>query len=289
MRTNGKETKMYLVTGATGNVGSKVVAQLLDSGAEVRVFTRDPAKVGHWGDRVEIAVGEFGQLDSFERGIAGVDGAFLVGGTTDQESYRRLIAIAKAQGNPRIAFLSTLMAGAPESQIGQLHKDKEDAIRESGLPAKFVRPGSFMTNTYQWIGTIKAEGVVYNPMGTGKFAAIAPEDIAAVAVKALTDPELSGDPFELTGGELLDVPEQVSILADVLGRPIRCVDVPIESAIQGMIRAGASAQLAAAVAQSLEAIRDGRIVTVRDTVKRVTGHEPKTFAAWARENAARFG
>ena len=279
---------MYLVTGATGNVGSKVVAQLLGSGAKVRVFTRDPGKVSHWGDRVEVAVGDFGRLDSFERAIAGVDGAFLMGGITDHESYGRLIAAAKAQGNPRIAFLSSILADAPEFLVGRLHKEKEDAFRESGLPAKFVRPGAFMTNIYQSIGTIKAEGVVYNATGTGKIAAIAPEDIAAVAVKALTDPELSGETFEVTGGALISVPEQASILAEVLGKPIRSVDVPVESAVQGMIRAGVPAQLAAGVAQSLQAIRDGRTVIVTDTVKRVTGQEPKTFAVWARENAARF-
>jgi (4-alkanoyl-5-oxo-2,5-dihydrofuran-3-yl)methyl phosphate reductase len=145
-----------------------------------------------------------------------------------------------------------------------------------------------MTNTYQWIGTIKAEGVVYNAMGTGKSAPIAPEDIAAVAVKALTVPSLSDEVFELTGSQLLSVPEQVTILADVLGKPIRCVDVPMETAVQGLIRAGIPAQIAAAVGQSFEAIRDGRARALNNTVERVTGNQPKTFEAWAREHASRF-
>jgi len=279
---------MYLVTGATGNVGSNVVAQLLDRKAKVRVFVRDPAKVAHWGDRVEIAIGDFGKPVTFARAVAGVEGGFLMNGGPDQEPFRQLIAAARAHGNPRIVFLSTLLAGAPEFQIGKLHKDKEDVIRESGLPGKFIRPGGFMTNSYQWIGTIKAEGVVYNPMGTGKSAPIAPEDIAAVAVQALTVPSLSDEVFELTGSQLLSVPEQVNILADVLGKPIRCIDVPTETAVQGLIRAGIPAQVAAAVGQSFEAIRDGRAIAVRDTVERVTGNQPKTFETWAREHASRF-
>jgi uncharacterized protein YbjT (DUF2867 family) len=279
---------MYLVTGATGNVGSQVVAQLLDRKEKVRVFVRDPGKVAHWGDRVEVAIGDFEKPDTFARAIAGVEGGFLMNGGPDREPFRQLIAAARAQGEPRIVFLSTLLAGAPEFQIGKLHKDKEDAIRESGLPGKFIRPGGFMTNSYQWIGTIKAEGVVYNAMGTGKFAPIAPEDIAAVVVKALTVPSLSDEVFELTGSQLLSVPEQVSILADVLGKPIRCVDVPTETAIQGLIRAGIPAQVAAAVGQSFKAIRDGRAIAVKNTVERVTGNQPKTFEAWAREHASRF-
>jgi uncharacterized protein YbjT (DUF2867 family) len=279
---------MYLVTGASGNVGSNVVSQLLDSGQKVRVFTRDPSKVARWGDRVQVAVGEFGKPETFARAIAGVDGVFLMNGGPDREPFRQLIASAKAQGDPRIVFLSTILADAPESQIGKLHKDKEDAIRESGLQGKFVRAGGFMTNTYQWINTIKTEGVVYNPMGTGRFAPIAPEDIAAVAVKALSAPGLADEVFELTGGELLNVPEQVGILEGVLGKPIRCVDVPRETAVQGLIRAGVPAQVAAAVGQSYEAVRDGRVTAVKDTVERITGNQPKTFQAWAREHAARF-
>ena len=279
---------MYLVTGATGNVGSEVVAQLLASGEKVRVFTRDPGKVAHWHDRVQVAIGDFGKPETFAHAFAGVEGAFLMNGGPDGEPFAQLLAAAKAQGNPRIVFLSTILAGAPEFQIGKLHKDKEDAIRESRLPAKFVRATGFMTNTYQWIGTMKAEGVVYNPMGSGKFPPIAPEDIAAVAVKALTAQSPSDEVFEVTGGALLSVPEQVGILAAVLGKPLRCVDVPTETAVQNFIRAGLPAHIAAALGQSLEAVRNGRAAAVKDTVRRVTGNPPKTFESWARAHAARF-
>src|SRR5277367_2172495 len=172
--------------------------------------------------------------------------ATLMNGGPDAASFRRLVAAAKVWGDPRIVFLSTILAGMPDSRMGQLHKEREDAIRESGLPGKFVRPGGFMTNAFQWIGTIKAEGAVYNAMGNGKFAPIAPEDIAAVVVEALKAPNYPDEVFELTGRELLSVPEQVGILARVLGKPIRCVDVPVETAIQGLIRAGVPAQMAAA-------------------------------------------
>src|SRR5258708_7302114 len=171
---------MYLVTGATGNVGSEVVKQLLAKGQKVRVFTRDAAKVAHWGDRVEVAIGDFTSPETFAKAVAGVEGVFIMNGPLDGGIFRQLIAATKAQGSPRVVFLSSLFAGSPESQIGQLHKDKEDVIRASGLPGRFIRAGAFMTNAYQWLGKIKAEGVVYNAMGAGKVAPIAAEDIAAV-------------------------------------------------------------------------------------------------------------
>lgn len=279
---------MYLVTGATGNVGRQVVNQLLANGQKVRVFTRDAAKVARWSNQVEVAVGDFTSPETFAQAVQGVEGAFIMNGALEGGRFRQLITAAKAQGSPRLVFLSTLFAGFPESPIGQLHKDKEDVIRASGLAGKFVRAGGFMTNAYQWLGSIKTEGTVYNALGTGKVAPVAAEDIAAVVVHALTHLDRAPEVFEVTGGELLTVPEQVGILSRAVNKPLRCVDVPTETAVQGFISAGTPAPVAAAVGQSFEAIRDGQMAFIKDTVKQVTGRQPRTFQSWAEEHAPSF-
>lgn len=288
MSDSTRGERVYLVAGATGNVGSGVVTQLLAQGMRTRVFTRDAAKVERWGDRVEVAAGDFQKPDTFARAVSGAEAVFLMSQSPDQQAFARLIDAAKSSGQPRIVFLSSLAAKQPELQIGILHKQKEDTIRASGLLATFVRPGGFMSNVYQWIGSINAEGVVYNPMGDTRFPPIAPEDIAAVAFKSLIDPALSGKTFELTGGELLSVPEQVEILAKVLGRPIQCVDITVEKAIENMTRAGVPAPIARAVGESYGAVREGGIFGVTDTVEKVTGTQPMTFESWARKHASRF-
>ena len=66
---------------------------------------------------------------------------------------------------------------------------------------------------------VKAQGAVYNAMGAGRSAPIAPEDVAAVAAKILTSPDGLGQVLVLTGDELLTVPEQVEILSRALGNP----------------------------------------------------------------------
>ncbi len=283
-----RRDEKYLIAGATGNVGSVIVSRLLEAGFNPRLFTRDPKKVAQWGDRVEVAVGDFQNPDTFGRALDGIDAVYLMHQSPDQNAFANLVAALKDSGKPRLVFLSSLAANQPDLQIGRMHKQKEDTIRASGVQAKFLRPGGFMSNTYQWIAAINAEGVVYNAMGEARFPPIAPEDIAEVAVKALVDPGLVDEVLELTGGELLSVPEQVDILAKVLERPLRCLDVPIERAAENLIRAGVPAQMAAAVAESFAAVRNGRIVAITDTVETVTGHKPLTFEAWARKHAAQF-
>ncbi|WP_158752301.1 NAD(P)H-binding protein [Acidobacterium sp. S8] len=279
---------MYLVTGATGNVGREVTGQLLQAGEKVRVFTRDASKVAHWGDRVEIAVGDFTDQESFRRAAAGVKGVFLMNGILDNGVFRKLVAAAKDEGVERITFLSSAAANHPELLMGKLHKDKEDAIRESGVRGSFLRPNGFMSNTYQWGKNVKADGVVYNPMGSGRFAPIAPEDIAAVAVKTLTDGESAGEILELTGGELIDVPEEVSILSRILGKELRCVEITTEAAAQGLVQSGIPEHVAKAVAKTFETVREGQAAVVKDTFEKLMGRRPMTFEEWAKKHASRF-
>lgn len=209
-------------------------------------------------------------------------------GGPNLETFERLMATAEADGKPKIVFLSSITAATPELKIGKIHKDKEDAIRKAGLEGKFLRAGGFMSNTYQWIGSIKAESVIYNGFGNTQFPPVAPEDIEAVAVKALTQ-NLQGEVLDVTGGQMLNVEEEAGILAKILGRPLRCVDVPMEVAVEGLIRSGVPAELAAAVGESFQAFRERRSGSeMKDTVERLTGKRPMTFEAWARKHATRF-
>ncbi|HEX4022364.1 MAG TPA: NAD(P)H-binding protein [Acidobacteriaceae bacterium] len=278
---------MYLIIGATGNVGSEVVAQLLAARKPVRVFTRDAAKVAHLKDRVEVAVGDLMQSDTFAKTLDGVEAVFLMNGVLDGNAFRHAIEAMKAAGGPRVVFLSTLFAADSDSPIGQVHKDKEDVLRASGLHCSFVRAGNFMTNTFQWLDTIRQNGSVFNSMGAGKTAPVAPQDIAAVAVKALTDRD-AAEIYEVTGGELLTLPEQVAILSRIMGKPIRVVDITSAQAEEGLLKAGFPPFVAKAVSHSYEDIRKGKMAYVRDTVQTAKGALPVTYETWVESQAARL-
>lgn len=275
---------MFLVTGATGNVGSEVVEQLLAAGEQVRVFTRDAGKAARWAGRVEAVTGSFEETDRFAAACTGAKGVFLMNAAVEAAVFERLVEAAKKAGVETAVFLSSVTAGTPELAIGRMHLEKEDAIRAAGLTGRFVRATGFMTNTLAWKRTINAEGAVYHPLGDGRAAVVAQEDMAAVAVKALTAPETMEEVLEVTGGAAMTVAEQVAVLERVLGRTIRCVEISVAQAVAGMVQAGVPEPVARAVGESFAVVREGGGAGVSDTVRRVVGREPVGFEPWARRH-----
>jgi uncharacterized protein YbjT (DUF2867 family) len=278
---------LYLVIGATGNVGREVVAELLAVGERVRVFTRNAQKAERWAGKVEVALGDLGHAASVGRAADGVAGIFVMT-SGEAPPVEALAAAIQKSGSPRVTFLSTLDAGEPHIRLERRHAAQEEAWRASGLPCAFVRPGAFMSNTFQWISTIKSQGVVYNPLGDAKVAPIAPRDIARVAVETLRRPDLTGQAFRLTGPDLLSAPDQVAILSRVLGKSLLCVEVPIQAAVDGMIRGGMPADFADILREMLEHIRTERVSVRTSEVERITSKKPLSFEAWALENRGAF-
>jgi uncharacterized protein YbjT (DUF2867 family) len=280
---------MYLITGASGNVGSEVVSQLLAAGHSVRVYVRDASKAAQWGDRVEVAVGDYDAPDAFAAALDdGIEGVFLMN-VGSGDAFRQLVAHAASKPAMRVVFLSTAMVEtAPDTLLGRLHHEKEDIIRQAGLKGRFLRPTGFMSNAYLWLPAIKEHSMVPNPMGTGLAAPIAPEDIAAVAVRALTDAALTDEVLRLTGGELISVPEQVALLAQALDRPLRCVDITLDEAAENLARFGLPQPVAASVVRAYEAVKAGRAATMSDTVERLLGRQPMRFEQWLAQHVDRF-
>jgi uncharacterized protein YbjT (DUF2867 family) len=103
-----------------------------------------------------------------------------------------------------------------------LHADIERLIAAAGLESTIIRPGMFASNTlYWWASAIHADGVVRWPYGAAETAPVDDRDVAAVAARTLYQDGHGGRDYVLTGPESLSQAEQVSIIGDVLGHPIR--------------------------------------------------------------------
>lgn len=281
---------MILVTGATGTVGSEVVAQLLAAGQPVRVLTRSPEKAAKYAAHVEIAQGDLANPESLIAAFAGIDKVFLLATGLDIPKLEaNAVDAAKKAGVKHIVKLSA--AGAeiePGIQLGRWHRESEKYLEESGIAWTILRPGSFDSNTLSWAGTIKEKGMVFHVTGNGKTTPIDPADIAAVAVAALTTPGHERKIYNLTGPEALSVEEQVARISKTIGKPIQAIDTPEAAARSGMLAQGMPHPLVEAVLELMALTRGGHGGATTTTVEEVLGRKARTFDAWLQDHVDAF-
>jgi uncharacterized protein YbjT (DUF2867 family) len=281
---------MILVTGATGHVGRELVRQLDDIGAACRVLVRDPARAAGLPERAERATADLDDQATLDLAFAGVDRLFLLVPGIGLEHTEHAVAAARAAGVRHVVYLSSYaVIGNPIPAMGRWHHQREQLIRAAGLPATFLRPCGFMTNALDWLPTIRSEGYVLDPVGPGRAGVIDPADIAAVAARALTEDGHQGREYLLTGGEALTVAEQVRILAAAAGRDIATRPVATAAeAVRSRYPHGAPPALAEALIEGLALMRADTAGVLSDTVRRVLGRPPRTFADWCATNAGAF-
>ncbi len=280
---------IFLITGATGDVGSKVVEHLLQHGDRPRVFVRDAAKARSlFGDRVDIFAGDLADAASLKAALDGADTLFLVNSGPRIPMLNELAArSAKSAGITHLVKLSSLDVELGLA-IGAWHERGEAAIRASGIPYTFVRPTGFMSNLLAWAHSVKAEGVVRASTGDGRRPFIHTADIAAVAAAALTTRRYAGETLAITGPEALSFSEITERIGATIGRRLQFQSISDEEAGQRFSATGASPEEVEAHIALWRAIREGRVATVTDEVQRILGREPKALDQWIIENAATF-
>jgi uncharacterized protein YbjT (DUF2867 family) len=279
----------YLITGATGDVGTRVVDQLVERGERPRVFVRDAAKARtRFGESVDVRVGDLGDCESLTAALRGIYVLFLVTSGPQIPMLDELAArAARAAHVDYVVKLSSLDV-EQSLAIGAWHEQGEAAIRASGVPHTFLRPSGFMTNLLAWADSIRTEGVVRTSTGSGKRAFIHSDDIAAVAVRALTSGESMGEALALTGSEALNFVEVAAKIGEAIGRPLRYETLSDEEARRRFQATGASVEETDAHVELWRAIREGRLGMTTDVVERVLGRKPIGLDRWIAEKVDAF-
>jgi uncharacterized protein YbjT (DUF2867 family) len=283
-------TMNYLITGATGNIGSLVVNRLLDRGERPRVLARDAQKaLSRYGDRVDIFVGDFSDATSMAAALSGVD-AFLLVSSVDDLAARDEVAAkaAKAAGVKHLVKISSMSIPQKNIMTGMWHAQGEAVVRATGVPFTFVRSAGFMENCLQWARSIKSEGVVRSSAGDGKTPVIHSQDISDVSVKALTTQAYIGETLTVSGPEMLSYPEMLAKIGAVIGKPLRYEVLSDEEERRQLVARNRPPHMVDAILSIFRATREGRIAGVTDTVERVLGRKPLTFDRWLEEHAAAF-
>lgn len=277
-----------LVTGASGNVGSRIVRMLAARDIPVRALVRRRDRVA-FAAPVEIVEGNYEDLASLRRALSGVDRLYLIAAGPDLTRHDASVIDAAEEANvEHIVKLSVAGAPSEASPIPTWHRAGEKRLEASGRAWTFLRPASFASNALGWAGPIRARATVFGALGETALPVIDPDDIAAVSVHVLTTPGHAGKAYTLTGPEALTTARQVEVLSEVLDKRLTYVNVPDEAAQKGMIDGGMPKAWAEALIGLIQQLRALGRVEPTTAVRELIEREPRTFRAWAEANVAAF-
>jgi len=276
---------MILVTGATGNIGSEIVRQLVQEGRRIRVLSRNPEKVSQFPKSVEFVKGDLQEPDTLKATFAGIEKAFLLAHAMELPIItRKFVEVAKKAGVKHIVLNSSSMP--PKTKIGGWHLEAENILKSSGLDWTMLRPGNLVSNTVRWAEMIRSQGAVFSP-GNEKTVPIDPRDVGVVAAKVLIGTGHEGKTYALTGPEALSPSEQLDCIAKAIGKTLKFVEVSIQVARANMLKSGMPELLVDAI---LELMRvDGPEATrTTTTVLEITGRPARNYAEWVKDHSKLF-
>ncbi|WP_431901075.1 NAD(P)H-binding protein [Nonomuraea sp. bgisy101] len=269
-------TSPILVLGGTGKTGRRVAAGLRAQGHTARVASRSGETRFDWADEA-----------TWKPALSGARAAYVVDSQAADAAttLRAFGELAAAHGVERLVLLSARVW----AEMG-VPSDAEQAVRESDTAWTILRPTWFMQNFSEdpmLTGPVAA-GDVRLPAGEGKEPFVDLEDVADVAVAALTGQGHDGQIYELSGPEAITWREAVGEVARAAGRAIGYTPLSVARYREEAAALGYPAEYTALLGELFEHIRQGRADHVSDGVQRVLGREPGDFASYARRTGAAF-
>lgn len=263
---------LTLVLGATGKTGRRVVQRLVEKDYAVRNGSRQSDPSFDWDDQ-----------SSWDTVLDGVTAAYIsyapdlaIPGATD--AIRAVIERAVDHGVRRLALLSG--RGEEEAQ------ECERIIQRADIEWTVVRCSWFSQNFSEgeFLSMVLA-GEVALPAGEVGEPFVDVDDIADVAVAALTEDGHAGQVYEVTGPRLLTFAEAVEEISQATGRAIRYMQIPQEAFAAGIAEAGLPEDIAWLLNYLFATVLDGRNASLGDGVQKALGREPRDFADFCRSAA----
>jgi uncharacterized protein YbjT (DUF2867 family) len=265
--------KTTLVLGGTGKTGRRVVERLMGRGIPVRVGSRSGEPPFDWEDEATWAPA----LRDVESVYVSYYPDLAVPGAV--AAVRSFAELAVESGVRRLVLLSG--RGEEEAQRA------ERAVQEAGAEWTILRSSWFSQNfSESYLLEPVLSGEVALPAGDMPEPFVDAEDIADVAVAALTEDGHGGQLYELTGPRLLTFEEAVGEIAEATGRKIRYVPVSVEQYASMLAEHDVPAEYVWLLTYLFTEVLDGRNAHLTDGVRRALGREPRDFADYARETAA---
>ncbi len=282
---------MILVTGASGQVGSQVLNEVLKAGMPAKAIYRSEDDAAKRPAGAQTVIADFADQEAMSRALQGVDQVFLVCGPVPQlvELESKGIEACKVAGVKHIVQNSALGAGTFDSSFPKWHSEVEKFIDGSGIPRSIIRPNSFMQNVVNYYApTIRTQGAFYSSMGNARVSFIDTRDIGAFVAKLFSSPAHQGKTYELNGPEAFTYAELAEQISQVTGTPVRYVDIPVAQQRQAMADQGMPAWQVDALLDLQRYYTEGRGGEVDDVFQNVVGRPLTRMADFLKEFAGAF-
>lgn len=298
---------VYLVTGAGGGIGSvsrQVVRLLLDGGQSVRAMVRRNDERANVLRELgaEVVIGDLTNPRDVANAIAGVERMFFnMSVSPDYLTATSIVCAVALEAAPvevivnmsQMTVSQMTLTSTSESNQHRLHWLAEHIMNWSGVPVVHVRPTVFLENpllTMLAANSIRENGALVLPFGSGRTSPIAAADVARVVAAVLREPaERIGKVYELTGPEVLDIDGIAAQYSRALGRPVVAEDLPLDDWTDRVLTPiGLPAHVAQHIATMARLHRDGRYDRSTDDVAQITGAPAQTVEQYVAAHADVF-
>jgi NAD(P)H dehydrogenase (quinone) len=284
---------MILVTGATGQYGTKVLEHLLTKDIEaprISALVRDAAKGQHLQDQgIELRVGNYADVDSLVRALQGVDTLLLVSsndrGAVENRTAHHLNVIQAAKTAQVKHLVYTSFVTKPAFQNSAIagfltsHAQTEQAIKDSGLTYTILQNGIYLEMIPIFAGAQVAEtGVILFPAQAGKANWVLRAELAEAAAHVLTTQGHENKTYVLVNTEATSFQDIAQDLSEHLGKDIRYQSPPVEEFQAILQQAGVPEVYIGMFAMWASAVAQGMLEVEDSTLATFLGRQPTTTA-----------
>ncbi|MGW5309103.1 NmrA family NAD(P)-binding protein [Nocardia thailandica] len=270
------------VTGASGQLGRLVVAELLAAGERPVAIVRDPAKVADLAEQgAEIRVASYDDPAALDAALAGVDRVLLVSGNefgARVAQHTNVVRAAERAGVELLAYTSIPAAEDNPMRLADEHRATEQVVRASSVPSVLLRNSWYWENYTGGAGHAVATGVLHGAFGEGRVSGAARADYAAAAARVLTTDGHAGRTYELGGDSALSGEDLAAALSEAAGAAVRYENLSEADYAAGLRAAGLDEAHAAVLADADTGIARGALEVTTGDLTRLIGR-PATPAA----------
>ncbi len=217
---------MIALTGATGQLGQFVVAELLKTVApsDIIAIVRNPAKAEALAQQgVLVRQADYGDQAAVTQALAGVDQLLLISSSEVGQraaQHRNVINAAKAAGVKFIAYTSLLHADTSPLGLHVEHVETEKMLADSAIPYALLRNGWYSENYLASAPAALAHGVFIGAAGDGKIASATRADYAAAAARVISEEGHAGKIYELAGDSAWTLSDLAALLSKASGKKV---------------------------------------------------------------------